>query len=73
MALNTDADCMLVETIVFKSGGTLETRGIRPGESIASTWTITGGSGSFTGATGIVTVSPTADPNIWSRRFEIWL
>lgn len=70
---NAGFDCLLTETIDFGSGGTLEIRGIRPGAPIPSTWTIVGGSGSFLGATGTVTVSSTVDPAIWARRFEIWL
>jgi len=73
IAINAGADCMLVETITFETGGTLDIRGMRPGEPVASEWTIVGGSGSFRGVTGTVTVSPTADPTIWARRFEFWI
>jgi hypothetical protein len=66
-------ECVLVETIVFPDGSTLELQGIQPGTPMESTRTIVGGSGIYLGARGTVTVQPTDDLEHWAKVFEIWL
>ena len=66
-------DCLVIETILFPDGSTLELQGIQPGEPMTSTRTIVGGSGIFLGARGTVTVEPTEDLQYWSKTIEIWL
>ncbi len=70
---NAGSDCIVVESIVFESGGRLEVRGLLPGDLTAAVWTIVGGAGNFQGATGTVTVRASAGPTTWIRTFEIWL
>jgi hypothetical protein len=69
----SSGDCVLIETIVFPDGSTLELQGVQPGEPTASTRTIVGGSGQYLGAHGTVTVEPTDDLQYWSKTIEIWL
>ncbi len=69
----SSGDCIVIETILFPDGSTLELQGLQPGEPIASTRTIVGGSGIYLGARGTVTVEPTDDLQYWSKTFEIWL
>jgi hypothetical protein len=66
-------DCLLLETIVFPDGSTLELQGVQPGTPMESTRTIVGGSGIYLGAYGVVTVEPTDDLEHWTKTFEIWL
>lgn len=66
-------DCMLIETLVFPDGSTLELQGIQPGEPQPSTRAIVAGTGQYLGARGIVTVEPTEDREFWSKTIEIWL
>jgi hypothetical protein len=72
-AVNSAGDCLLVETIVFPDGSTLEIQGVQPGVVETSTRTIVGGSGQYLGATGTVTVEPSADRLLWTKTFEIWM
>ena len=66
-------DCLLIETIVFPDGSTLELQGVQPGTPMESTRSIVGGSGVYLGASGVVTVEPSADLSVWTKTFEIWL
>lgn len=68
-----NGDCLLIETILFPDGSTLELQGIQPGVAVPSTRTIVGGSGIYLGARGTVTVAPTEDLTVWTKTFEIWL
>lgn len=66
-------DCVLVETIVFPDGSTLELQGVQPGQPVQSTRTIVAGSGDYLGASGTVTVSPSEDLSTWTKIFAIWI
>ncbi len=68
-----NGDCLLIETILFPDGSTLELQGIQPGAAVPSTRTIVAGSGMYLGATGTVTIAPTEDLTVWTKSFEIWL
>lgn len=65
-------DCLLLETIVFTDGSTLQLQGIQPGQPQRSTRTIVGGSGQYLGAMGTVQVEPTDDLAVWTKTFDIW-
>jgi len=67
VALAVTFDCLATETIRFPDGSTLEIQGVQAGGGAASTRTIVGGSGRHRGATGTVTVAPTADLAIWTK------
>jgi len=72
VSFNAADDCLANETIVFPDGSTLEIAGIQLGGTVASTRTIIGGSGRYRGATGTVTVQPSADRTTWTKTFAIW-
>jgi hypothetical protein len=63
---------MLNETILFPDGSTIELYGIQAGGSDSSTRTIIGGSGRYRGATGSVTVTPSADLSTFTKTFELY-
>ncbi len=71
-AFEPGGDCMLLETIAFPDGSTLQLQGIQPGQPRTSTRTIVGGSGQYLGAMGTVTVEPTTDRTVWTKTFDIW-
>lgn len=66
VALNAQFDCVVTETIGFPDGSTLELQGFGPGTG-PSTRTIVGGSGTYLGATGVMTVEPTRDLARWKK------
>ncbi len=70
-AFEPGGDCMLLETIVFPDGSTLQLQGIQPGQPQSSTRIIVGGSGRYLGAMGTVTVEPTDDRTVWTKTFDI--
>lgn len=72
-AFTASADCLLLETVVFPDGSTLELQGVQPGQPVQSTRAIVAGTGRYLGATGWVTVNPTGDLSRWAKSFEIWL
>jgi len=72
-AFTATADCLLLETIVFSNGSTLELQGVQPGQPIESVRTIVAGSGVYLGAQGTATVSPTEDLLFWTKTLDIWL
>jgi hypothetical protein len=67
-----NGDCLATETIVFPDGSTLQIQGIQAGAAVASTRTIIGGSGRYRGATGTLTVQPTAEKTTWMKTFMLW-
>jgi hypothetical protein len=71
VALNASFSCVLVETIVFPDGSTLQFQGGEHGGTTPSVRTIVGGSGAYLGATGIAKVAPTDDFSLWTRTIEI--
>lgn len=71
VALDASFSCVLVETIVFPDGSTLQFQGVELGGTTPSVRTIVGGSGAYLGATGIAEVAPTDDFSLWTRTIEI--
>ena len=71
IAFNTEADCVGTETIVFPDGSTLEFQGVERGAGEPSMRTIVGGSGRYLGATGTMSVSPSADLPLWTKTIEL--
>lgn len=71
IGINSEFDCLVNETIIFPDGSTLEIQGLQPGKPVASVRTIVGGTGQYLGATGTVSVSPSADLALWTKTFEI--
>jgi len=71
VALDASFSCVLVETIVFSDGSTLQFQGVELGGATPSVRTIVGGSGAYLGATGIAEVAPTDDFSLWTRTIEI--
>ncbi|MFT4037841.1 MAG: dirigent protein [Thermomicrobiales bacterium] len=71
-ALNAAFDCIVTETILFADGSTLQIGGVEFAAA-PSRRTIVGGSGAYLGATGTVTVEPTADQSHWAKIMEIHL
>lgn len=67
------ADCLAHETIVFADGSTIQIQGIQPGATMTSVRTVVGGSGKYRGASGTVTVQPSADRATWTKTFALWL
>ena len=67
VALTASFDCLATETLRFPDGSTLEIQGVQAGGGAASTRTIVGGAGRYRGATGTVTVAPTADLAVWTK------
>ncbi len=70
IALNTEHECVVNETILFPDGSTLQVQGVELADA-PSTRTIVGGSGNYLGATGQVTVEPTDDQQRWKKTIEI--
>ncbi|MGE3798740.1 MAG: hypothetical protein AB7G88_12980 [Thermomicrobiales bacterium] len=73
ITLDGSGQCILIETIHFPDGSTIELQGIQAAGSDDSTRTIVGGSGIYRGATGNVTVEPTDTLTVWVKTFEIWM
>jgi hypothetical protein len=63
-------DCIATESIAFPDGSTLEIQGIQAAGAQPSSRTIVGGSGQYLGATGTVSIEPSADLTTWTKRFE---
>ena len=72
-ALNTDGDNHCYETIVFADGSTLAIQGVQLGSGGPSVTTIVGGSGTYLGAAGTLTVTADADRFLWTKEFAISL
>ena len=71
VALDANFACVLVETMVFPDGSTLQFQGVEQGRATPSVRTIVGGSGGYLGAAGTATVAPTDDFSLWTRTIEI--
>lgn len=63
-------ECIATESIAFPDGSTLEIQGVQAAGAQPSSRTIVGGSGQYLGATGTVTVEPSADLTVWTKTFE---
>jgi hypothetical protein len=62
--------CLANETIIFPDGSTLQIQGVELADG-SSLRTVVGGSGRYLGATGTVTVMPSADQTLWTKTIEI--
>lgn len=71
VAFTADFACILVETITFPDGSTLQFQGEQPAATAPYQRTIVGGSGSYLGATGTAEVAPSADGTVWTRTIEV--
>lgn len=72
-SLDATGQCLLLESIIFADGSTIQLQGLQAAGSGNSFRTIVGGSGIYLGATGTVAVEPTDDLSMWVKTFEIWL
>ncbi|MCC6945295.1 MAG: hypothetical protein IT335_12000 [Thermomicrobiales bacterium] len=72
-SLDETGQCLLIETIIFADGSTIQMQGLQAAGSGDSFRTIVGGSGIYLGAAGTVGVEPTDDLTTWIKTFEIWL
>jgi hypothetical protein len=70
VALHVVETCLADETIIFPDGSTLQIQGVELADG-SSRRTIVGGSGRYLGATGAVTVTPSADQTLWTKTIEI--
>jgi hypothetical protein len=71
--LNTAGDNHCKETILFPDGSTLEIQGIQKATGEQTRTTIVGGSGTYRGATGTLTVGMSDDGMTWIKTFELFL
>lgn len=71
IAFDDAANCVGTETIVFADGSTLHFQGVERGGDVSSMRTIVGGSGRYLGATGTMSVAPSADLTLWTKTIEI--
>ena len=67
VAFDTESNCVGTETIVFADGSTLHFQGVERGGGEPSLRTIVGGSGRYLGATGTMSVEPSADLTLWTK------
>ena len=70
IAFDASFTCVGNETIVFLDGSTLEFQGVERGGGESSLRTIVGGSGRYLGATGTMSVEPSADLTRWTKTIE---
>jgi hypothetical protein len=70
VALHAAGACLADETILFPDGSTLQFQGVELANG-SSSRTIVGGSGRYLGATGAMTVAPTANQAFWTKTIEI--
>lgn len=71
VAFTADFACILVETITFPDGSTLQFQGEPPGAAAPYQRTIVGGAGIYLGATGTAEAAPSADGSEWTRTIEV--
>ena len=70
IAFDDSSNCVGTETIVFADGSTLHFQGVERGSGVPSMRTIVGGSGRYLGATGTMSVEPSADLTLWTKTIE---
>jgi hypothetical protein len=71
VAFTADFDCILVETITFPDGSTLQFQGAQPAANPPFLRTIVGGSGAYLGAIGVAEAAPSDDGTLWTRTIEV--
>lgn len=71
VAINADFDCVLVETVTFPDGSTLQFQAGQPKDTSPYLRTIVGGSGAYLGAIGTASAVPSEDDRIWTRTIEV--
>lgn len=71
VAFTADFDCVLVETVTFPDGSTLQFQAAQPSANPPYLRTIVGGSGAYLGATGTAEAAPSDDGRTWTRTIEI--
>jgi hypothetical protein len=71
VAFTADFDCVLVETVTFPDGSTLQFQAAQPSAAAPYLRTIVGGSGAYLGATGTAEVAPRDDGKLWTRTIEV--
>jgi hypothetical protein len=69
-AFDDSSNCVGTEAIVFADGSTLHFQGVERGGGVPSMRTIVGGSGRYLGATGTMSVEPSADLALWTKTIE---
>jgi hypothetical protein len=70
-AFDDSSNCVGTEAIVFADGSTLHFQGVERGGGVPSMRTIIGGSGRYLGASGTMSVEPSADLTLWTKTIEI--
>jgi hypothetical protein len=70
VAFTAGFDCVLVETVTFPDGSTLQFQAAQPSANPPFLRTIVGGSGAYLGATGTAEAAPTDDDRVWTRTIE---
>jgi hypothetical protein len=71
VAFNVDFDCILVETITFSDGSTLQFQGGQPTDVAPYLRTIVGGSGAYLGAIGTAEAVLQDDGRFWTRTIQV--
>lgn len=73
VAFTADFDCVLVETVTFPDGSTLQFQAGQPSDTAPYLRTIVGGSGAYLGATGTAEAVRSDDGRTWTRTIEVRL
>ena len=71
--LNAAGDNHCMETILFADGSALEIQGVQKDSGEETRTTILGGTGTYRGATGSLTVRMSEDGMTWIKTFELYL
>ena len=71
VVINAAFDCVLVETITFPDGSTLQFQGGQPSAVAPYLRTIVGGSGAYLGAIGSAEAVPSDDGKLWTRTIAV--
>jgi hypothetical protein len=71
ITLNADGNQHCIQTLVFPDGSTLTAQGIQQGDGSPATYAITGGTGTYLGATGRMITDPSADFSLFTYTIEV--
>ncbi len=71
VVVSADFDCVLVETITFPDGSTLQFQAGQPTDTSPYLRTIVGGSAEYLGAIGSATAVERDDGRVWTRTIEV--